>query len=274
MANTASQRQKLVIKWHSMAANGHQSQLTSEQYLRRTKLDVWHRFSEHCELGDAQAWEMFTTVRQRRCLKGWSISSLQRGGQAHTATMVHQRYSREKRNRALQSWRQRRLEKNSLFGGGLHHPPMTEPVGRYRSSWRALSARRSLVRRGPGDHDFLASPMQTPTRWTGLPLPLEANLSSRPMPPVKEAEEEHTTHPDAAGDYRGRGSPSELRTSTFAPANLPSTTPLVPIPNYMEQEFRPQYQRSGNLRSERKVRSIDFARSAPSVHTSPSIARK
>ncbi|PNY29723.1 Uncharacterized protein TCAP_00364, partial [Tolypocladium capitatum] len=256
VASDAEQRRATLAGWKSQAAEEWQLRVEAKSIYRQAWLKLWGEYSAHQAYSEDQAWGLWESQQQRHCLKAWSIATLQRSGQAHTATMVQQRHGRECRSRVLQRWKQcfndargSTLEPNSGF--------ITSSEPHHRSSWRSLPARLSSMRQFHYDPEYPPSAMETPTRWTGLPVPVANTVSSRLMAPVREADDESTATSSAAGDAQAwqPHHPGRSAGSIFI-AQLPSTTPQAPVPAHLEHKPRVPYSKPGHLSRSAVVRSV------------------
>lgn len=206
-------------------------------------LEVWRDHAGDLEQRDMEAWQLWAVERQRNCLKEWSISSLQQSGQAHTASEVHKKHNRERRNRYLQLWRQiGDRPRSHITGVDSQRVSTTHPPGSYRGSWIALSGRRSVIRRNDKGQDFSTSLVETPTRWTGQPIIMSGILPETLMAPVREADEDDGASSTTGDDLGMMTSPSkrpqDRRADRFS--SLSSTTPRAPVPLHLEHDFQEQ----------------------------------
>lgn len=247
IANDGEQRRLVFADWRSQAAEERQLQVEAKSFYRRAWLKLWDEYSAHQRHSEDQTWGLWASQQQRHCLKTWSIATLQRSGQAHTATMVQQRHGRESRGRVFQRWKQYLNDaKRSTLEPDTGFITRSEP--HHRSSWRSLPARLSSMRQFPYDPEYPPSAMETPTRWTGLPVPMANTVSSRLMAPVTEADDESAATSSAAGDAQAwePHHPRGPAGSIFA-AQLPSTTPQAPVPAHLEHRPRVPYSKPGSL---------------------------
>ncbi|RDA86619.1 hypothetical protein CP532_1054 [Ophiocordyceps camponoti-leonardi (nom. inval.)] len=222
--------------WCSQAAADWRLRNRAESQYRRRCLQRWVECSAEQEQRNAQAGKLWTSERQRRCVKLWSIASLRRSGQAHTADMVLRRHDRESRNRVLQRWKTATKGQQGTFGGdNLSSVARARPAA-HRSE-RSLSGQRRRERQ-----EVASSLMETPTRWTGLPLSMAETTSSRRMTPVIEADDETlTVVGSTAAD--GRAWQKSQREESYNPAvqgpQPSSTTPLASVPAHLRRNLRP-----------------------------------
>ncbi|KAK0390028.1 hypothetical protein NLU13_3601 [Sarocladium strictum] len=200
-------------------------------------LDQWTAFSAQVALQEAQAWETWALEQQRAALKDWSIMSLQRGGQAHTASVAYQKHSRDRRHRALQIWKVRyeRAKGGDEMDADLGFTPVPASTRSYRQSWRLFSDRS----RGMNNRSSVTSMTDTPTRWTGQLSLMSSTMGQNPMPVVEEADEKDSIKSPArvAPDF---DSPIRGRQDDNVFGGLPSTTPLAPVPSHLHQGFNPR----------------------------------
>lgn len=195
--------------------------------------DHWSTFAEEGSQQDTRAWEAWSLDRQHAALKDWSILSLQRGGQAHTASVAYQKYIRDRRRRALQLWKHRREKANGAedVEPPLSFTPAPASLRSYRQSWRFFSDRG----RGLGNRSSVMSSTDTPTRSTGQISLMSSTMGQNPMPAVQEADENDHSKSSARGE-KGFVSPVRSRQDDNVFAALASTTPLVPVPSYLQQD--------------------------------------
>lgn len=219
-------------KWKKQAEEDVQLQLATYQHYTQAVLAAWSDVAEEHNQADMQALELWAARRQRQYLKAWSISSLQRSGQAHTATKVQRKKYSEKRNRTFQYWKQvcmgpdfDRVEQDLRF------TPNREPPSGRRSAWRALSVRRHLLVERHNKQDAAARPMETPTRSTGVPLNMSFPLSTKPIVAWRGTDEESTASSDTE-DIGILKSPSKTP-ATARRGILSSTTPRGPVPMHL-----------------------------------------
>ncbi|KAL7924952.1 Sfi1 spindle body domain-containing protein [Trichoderma austrokoningii] len=220
-------------KWKKQAEEDVQLQLATYQHYTQAVLAAWGDIAKEHNQADMQSLELWASRRQRQYLKAWSISSLQRSGQAHTATKVERKNCSEKRNRTFQYWKQAclgpdfdRVEQDLRFTPNRDHPS-----GR-RSAWRALSVRRHLLVERHNKQDSAARPMETPTRSTGVPLNMSFPLSAKPIVAWRGTDGEST----ASSDTEDMGGMLKSPSKTPATARrgiLTSTTPRGPVPMHL-----------------------------------------
>ncbi|OPB39642.1 hypothetical protein A0O28_0053480 [Trichoderma guizhouense] len=222
-----------LTKWNNQAGEDLEVQLATNRHYAQAMLTTWADVAKEQERMDMQSVDIWAARRQRQHLKAWSISTLQRSGQAHTATKVLQRSYGEKRNRAFQHWRQ------SCAGADagrseqdlLRFTPKSELPSARRSGWRALSARRHLLMERQNKQDSASKPMETPTRWTGMPLNMSFPMSAKPLASWRELDEESATSSDTE-EVGMLKSPSKPPSNTGR-ITLPSTTPRGPVPLHL-----------------------------------------
>ncbi|KAH6610970.1 hypothetical protein Trco_000990, partial [Trichoderma cornu-damae] len=223
-----------LTKWKRQTGEDLQVQLATYKHYAQALLTTWGDFATEHNRMDMQALELWAARRQRQHLKAWSISSLQRSGQAHTATRVQQKNYGEKRNRTFQHWRQACTSFDGRSDQDLRFSPKSElPSGR-RSGWRALSVRRHLLMERHNRQDIAARQIETPTRWTGTPLNMSFPILTKPIVPWRGTDEDSTT----SSDTEDAGM---LKSPSKAPANigrgtLPSTTPRGPVPMHLNMK--------------------------------------
>ncbi|CAM1509249.1 Fc.00g029880.m01.CDS01 [Cosmosporella sp. VM-42] len=243
-ARKKSEQLMLAVEtWTEQAVEDGQRYESAQIYHLRGWVVTWSDYTRNLEQRSVDAWQMWAVEKQRHYVKQWSISSLQQSGQAHTASKVHTKHDRERRNRRLQQWRQSsEMSKDNISGPD---PPLgPKPFSRssYRNSWGGLSGRRSGVRRKEENRDFLTSSFETPTRWTGQALPMSGIASRSAMAPVREADEDDAASSTTGGEEASIASPPRYwNRRTEKQLNLSTTTPRAPVPSHLEREFAGQY---------------------------------
>ncbi|PTB39750.1 uncharacterized protein TrAFT101_007475 [Trichoderma asperellum] len=224
-------------KWKKRAEEDVQLQLATYQHYTQALIAAWGDIAKEHDQVDIQSLELWATRRQRQYLKAWSISSLQRSGQAHTATKVQQKSYSEKRNRTFQHWRQACMGPDfDRVEQGLRFTPNREPQpasGR-RSAWRALSVRRHLLAERHNKQDSAARSIETPTRSTGVPLNMSFPLSAKPIVAWRGTDDESTASSDTE-DIGMLKSPSKTP-ATMRRGILSSTTPRGPVPMHLNMK--------------------------------------
>ncbi|RCI14334.1 hypothetical protein L249_5944 [Ophiocordyceps polyrhachis-furcata BCC 54312] len=225
--------------WCSQAAADWRLRCRAESQFRRRCLQIWVKRSAEQEYRNARAGMIWTSERQRRCVKLWSIATLRRSGQAHTADMVLRRHDRESRGRALQKWKTATKGQQGLFSDNA------PSVSRARPS--SLSGQRRREKQA----EVVSSLMETPTRWTGLPLSMAETTSSRRMTPVIEADDEtQTVSGNTAADARAWKSQHGESYNTAVHVPQPSsTTPFASVPAHLRRNIRPLSSSWGRLGS-------------------------
>lgn len=240
-ARDSTSRANTLATWLDESARDERMHYEAQLYHTLPTLDAWGAWSQEQEDMSVQALDMITTGKRIQFQKLWSISSLQHGGLAHTASMVAQKHHREKRNRVLQIWRL-----HSDKGEGLAVTALSQRRDRFaasdgpKTSFR-LPGQRNLIRGGIDGRRQSTGMFETPTRWTGQALPMESLFANRPMPPVREADEEHTPTSSRLGDDDVlEPSPRPMKTMRITTVPRSSTTPKAPVPTHVEEEFRAQ----------------------------------
>lgn len=243
-------------KWKRQTGEDLQAQLATYKHYVQALLTTWGDMAREHDRIDMQSLELWAARRQRLYLKAWSISSLQRSGQAHTATRVQQKNYSEKRNRTFQHWRQACIGLDAVRSEqDLRFTPRSElPSGR-RSGWRALSVRRHLLTERHNKQDITARQIETPTRWTGTPLNMSFPISAKPIVSWRETDEESATSSDTE-DVGMLKSPSKAPGNTRRGV-LPSTTPRGPVPMHLNikpirSEISPRRWNNGDANSKTK----------------------
>ncbi|EXV01291.1 Sfi1 domain spindle body protein [Metarhizium robertsii] len=196
-------------------------------YHKEHMLDKWRYEALTDERRQTEALGLRSTERQRQSLKDWTISALQRSGQAHSAITVRQRHNRENRNRALLSWR-RLASPAKADLPELQSPAWNGPLHSSRRVMKSLSRPRPVFRQFEDGQDLM-SPLKTPSRSTGLSLTATRTLPLRLMDPVEEV--------DGKSVNQGQNNMANLwnhddpRRSRMAdPGTISSTTPRAPMP--------------------------------------------
>lgn len=228
----------LLADWEREVNKGRRLRSVAHGIYRRARVGVWNAVTRQLTDYGAEALALRTTEQQRHCLKAWSIATLQRDGQAHTATVVQQRHNRETQSRAFQRWKQGLAASRigATVSGSSTEVERLNASNTHRSSWRSLPSRLSFIRQ---EHDSLVSPMGTPTRWTGLALPMAStSRSSRLMATVQEADDESSVTSGTAGDVQAWRRLSRGPADDARGMELPSTTPRAPVPAHVEQTWR------------------------------------
>ncbi|PFH57834.1 hypothetical protein XA68_14527 [Ophiocordyceps unilateralis] len=217
-----------LANWCSQAAADWRLQCRAQARYRNRWLEGWDEHSARQEHRNAQAGRLWASERQRRCVKRWSIATLRRSGQAHTADMVLRRHCRESRSRVLQRWRTSTADQRGTFATSPPSTARPKPQPIYWSA-RPISGQRL----GEKQPELVSSLMETPTRWTGLAMPMVETASSRRMTPVMEADDE--AQAGVVSSHHGKGS------NHVAIRGFPSTstTPLASsVPTHLRRKPR------------------------------------
>lgn len=233
-------------------ATARESELYSISGLYRINgwLNAWVDGVARIEQQHLFAQDEWSRRRKHYCLKNWTKSALQNGGQAHTAARVQQRYALEKRSQALQRWQQ--LATSLPPNGSRRMPSISksEPRPGFRQAWTSLSARPQNRSRFHSNQGTPLGPMETPTRWTGSALPMNKSIISRPMPALRETDEQLSSSSSVGGDeeedamgHNAIGhnamTPKPLRWQSTQRSILRSTplssttTPKAPVPSHL-----------------------------------------
>lgn len=256
-SSSAAERRHLTLaNWGLQAAVQEQAHIVAHNHCKEAWLRLWDERSGRQNHRHAQAWRIWTLEQERLCFKAWSIATLQKSGQAHTATVARQRHSRESRGRVLQRWRaSSRASRRGTLGQNLTFTESHKShVGsRNRSAGRGLTGKLWSSKQ-PG---HVALSMETPTRWTGMPVPMTNALPSRLMAIAGEAGGD----PDAATSSLGGAQIKEprhgrLANSTSTAPTWPSTTPLALLPAQFERKLPVPRSRAGNPGSSELGRSL------------------
>lgn len=231
----ADRKLTIATLWGQQTFQAETSHSLAMNYRKNRLLDEWKQGALMSGRRQKEASELWASERQLESLKAWTISALQRSGQAHSAVMVQQRHYRETRNKALLYWRQT-TNQDSADIPDLRSPAWNDRSNSSRKFARSLPRWRPAFRRFDESQD-LASPMQTPSRSTGLSLPATSTLPTRLMDPVEELDGESVDNGfDAAVSsrslyQRGRGHVAVSRI-------MSSTTPRAPIPKHIHRTMR------------------------------------
>lgn len=218
--------------WYSLTSDDLRLQCRTESRYRTRWLERWDEVSAQQEGRGSQAWRLWASERQRRCVKIWSIAALRRSGQAHTADMVLRRHSRENLGRALQRWR------SSTAGQGA-----TSLTNRPSVQLSSHRSGKSVAGREKQPELVGSYLMETPTRWTGFPMSMSGIASTRRMTPVIESDDEprtaagSTAVPDvrAGQSLREETSDGGVRRMSLST----STTPQASVPPHLRRKSRP-----------------------------------
>lgn len=219
-------RRASVLLWKQFTLQSDASLSLGIDCRKHYLLDEWKYGALHDEQLQKAAMEQWSSERQREAVKIWTISTLQRSGQAHSAIMVRQRHKRETRNRAFLFWRRHTnpAETNLLEP---QSPAWDGPLSISRKTTRSLPKTRTYFRRFDDNQD-LPSPLHTPSRSTGFALPTSRTLPIRLMDPVEEVDAESVGN---SSDKPGKPDPGGLMHGNLGPSRvLSSTTPRAPIP--------------------------------------------
>ncbi|RGP63431.1 regulator of v-atpase in vacuolar membrane 1 [Fusarium longipes] len=244
LARKASHQMALAIDSWMEQADINQRQVQAARLLHAQEwLEAWKAYAIDLEQQDTEAWQLWAADQQRQCLKSWSIASLQQSGQAHTAFEVRKKHERERRNRALQHWKQRD-DRIRTTAPRTHLYPNSVPTAWPRGGWRMTSGRRSITSRNDRGHDYSSTPLETPTRWTGQPFSMSTMMPPGSMAPLRETDEDDGAFSLAGDDDDAElpASPS-LRPASRGPSqfsSLPSTTPMAPVPSHLDGGVRGQ----------------------------------
>ncbi|KAM0391607.1 hypothetical protein ACHAQC_006401 [Fusarium culmorum] len=242
LARKVSHQLTLVVDtWINQADMDQRHMQASQLHRAHEWLETWTAYARDLEQQDTEAWQLWASDKQRQSLKSWSIASLQQSGQAHTALEVQKKHERERRNRVLQYWKQRDDRIRTIVPETRPYPNSL-PTAWPRGGWRMTSGRRSMASRNDRAYDYLSTPLETPTRWTGQPFSMSTMMPPGSMAPLREADENDEVFSLAGDedDVELPASPS-LRPASRGPSkfsSLPSTTPMAPVPSHLERGAR------------------------------------
>ncbi|KAK2603932.1 regulator of (H+)-ATPase in vacuolar membrane [Conoideocrella luteorostrata] len=227
-----NRKQAIAMQWRRRTIQAAMSHASAINYYQQKIIDEWGNHAFVSGQRQANASGLWATERQRQSLKAWTISTLQMSGQAHTASMVQQRHGREDRGRSLQKWKQY-TGRLTVIEPLPEFKPTTraDPLNSSRTTARSLSKWPPLSRRPEDDQDA-TSPIQTPSRSTGLPFSVARAPSIRLMDPVEEVDGE-----SALSDTPSIGMTKQTqigRTSVARPGSMTSTTPRAPVPAHVQ----------------------------------------
>lgn len=243
--SAAERRLAALAHWDTQATVEQQAHIVAQKHCREGWLGLWDERSARHSCFRAQACRLWALEQERLCFKSWSIATLQRSGQAHTAIVAWQRHSRESRSRILQRWR----ASSQAYGRDAlgRNPGRVDMLGPLSGSRHRIAGRVtpggpwSSKQAGPA-----SLPMETPTRWTGLPVPMTKALSSRLITTIGDGD-------DGAGltasSFRGTTKGSRygrLTDSILTAPTSPSTTPLAPLPAQLERRMGAPFSKSGH----------------------------
>ncbi|KAM0512171.1 hypothetical protein ACHAPE_009101 [Trichoderma viride] len=266
-------------RWKKQAEDDVQLQLATYQHYTQAVLAAWSDVAKEHNQADMQSLELWAARRQRQYLKAWSISSLQRSGQAHTATKVQEKKYSAKRNRTFHHWKEACMGPEfDRAEQDLRFTPNREPASGRRSAWRALSVRRHLLVERHNKPDAAARPMETPTRSTGVPLNMSFPLSAKPILAWRGTDEESTASSDT-DDIRMVKSPSKTP-ATARRGILSSTTPRAPVPVHLnikatrsEIFTSPHRWSTGDVAKNAKPGLSQNVSNAPQPNSRPNLSR-
>ena len=232
-------------QWRNATAEEGELYSISGLYRINGWLNAWVDGVTRIEQRHLFAQDEWSRRQKHYCLKNWTKSSLQNGGQAHTAARVQQRYALEKRSQALQRWQQLATSLPPNTSRQMPIISRSEPRPAFRQAW--TSARPQNKSRFHSNQGTPLGPMETPTRWTGSALPMNKSIISRPMPALRETDEQLSSSSSVVGDEEevvmrhDTLTPRPLRWQTTQSSILRSTplssttTPRAPVPSH----FRP-----------------------------------
>lgn len=207
----------------------------------------WEKKSMRHMFLHGQARELWATQNQKNRIKSWAISALQQSGQAHTATMVRHRHSRDRRQKAFQRWRLTVYGYEESNTKPEHVVTSAKTLNNIHLSRSLIQGTRPAARGTTGDLE-LRSPLETPTRSTGISLSAASARPLRPMARVEEIDAESLdsleTEEDAIRWHPRRPNHRPMSVVT----ELPSTTPQAPVPTYLQRNFTASRLRSSLVR--------------------------
>ncbi|KAG6015860.1 hypothetical protein E4U43_004666 [Claviceps pusilla] len=161
---------------HNLAVN-----LREQQFLNE-----WHKLAIANYQQQLSAAELWASEQQRQSLKAWARSTLQKGGQAHSADMVRGRHEQNHRNRAFQWWRHRASRsKHAEAFSGLQSPVLSVQINNsHKTAMKHL--KWPLLSQLPSYKQEAMTPIQTPSRSTGVLFPSSHAPGLRFTDPVAE----------------------------------------------------------------------------------------
>ncbi|QPH04494.1 hypothetical protein C2857_001538 [Epichloe festucae Fl1] len=237
-SSNVHRKQAICAVWGKFAVEQAVSHTLAIHHRRGRFLNEWseHASANHQqELDAAVSW---ATEQQRQSLKAWTISTLQKSGQAHSADMVKHRHERDLRNRAFQRWRSAASRSKPVdFFPELQSqsPALTGLVNSSYNTTRKHSKWRPLFPRLDYNQEAL-TPVHTPSRSTGLLFPSTHAPPIRFMDPVGRTDGKLENSDARGSDMRGH----DLVARAIMPrqVDLPTTTPKVPVPAHVQISSR------------------------------------
>ncbi|KAG6042154.1 hypothetical protein E4U41_004958 [Claviceps citrina] len=228
--DSGNRKRAIYAIWREQAAQEAESHTVAANLPSKQFIQEWRKRASADHQQELDAAELWATEQQRQFLKAWARSTLQKGGQAHSADMARRRHERDHRNRAFQRWRQLASRPKHVDASpGLHSPALTAPVSSSRRTalkhlkWLPLSRRLDYKQEA-------VTPMHTPSRSTGL------LFSSAHAPVLRFADSVGGTNRKAQNSV-ARGSNLGRHTPTAqglmpGQGHVPTTTPKVPAPSH------------------------------------------
>ncbi|KAG6009835.1 hypothetical protein E4U21_001265 [Claviceps maximensis] len=239
------------VSWRNQAVEGVAFHDLAISHREQHFLHEWRKRTVANYQQQLDAAELWASEQQRQSLKAWARSTLQKGGQAHSATMVRCRHERDHRNKSFQRWRHlaSRLKDVEAFSD-LQSPARSVQIhDSHKTTLKRL--RWPPLARRPDYKQEALTPFHTPSRSTGLLFPSSHLPDLRFTDPVADRGKRL--------EHSGAGK-SELLRQGLAGLELrpgqgvmPITTPKTPVPAHVQNRSRyipalTGYQERGLLR--------------------------
>ncbi|KAG5952458.1 hypothetical protein E4U58_000788 [Claviceps cyperi] len=223
----AIRKRAICVSWELQAVQGATSRTRAVNLREHQFLREWSKlaFVHHQQQLDAA--EFWATEQQRQSLKAWARSTLQKGGQAHSADMVRRKYARDYRNRASQRWRHlsSRSKHDEIFPE-LQSPALTVRINNSHRSTSKNSKWPPLCRRLGVKQEAL-TPVDTPSRSTGLLFSSTHVPSIRFMSPAADGDKKFGIYDAQKSDVWKQG--VVARKFMFGHGDMPTSTPKTPV---------------------------------------------
>ncbi|KAG5978279.1 hypothetical protein E4U55_006304 [Claviceps digitariae] len=223
-----SWRKQVVDKaaFHDLAVNLREQQ----------SLHEWRRLAVANYQQRLDAAELWASEQQRQSLKAWARSTLQKGGQAHSANMVRRRHERDHRNKAFHWWRHlaSRLKQVEAFPD-LQSPALSILINDSHTTTLKQSKWPPLSRRPDYKQEAL-TPIHTPSRSTGLLFPSSHARGLRFTDPVAKRGRRLENSGARKSDLWRQGLAGRELMSGHA--DNPMTTPKTPVPTHLRNPSR------------------------------------
>ncbi|KAG6052994.1 hypothetical protein E4U33_000321, partial [Claviceps sp. LM78 group G4] len=228
----AIRKRAICVSWELQAVKGATSQTRAVSLREHQCLREWSKlaFVHHQQQLDAAAF--WATQQQRQSLKAWARSTLQKGGQAHSADMVRRRHARDYRNRASLRWRHLSSQsKHDEIFPELQSSAFTVRINNSHRSTSKNSKWPPLSRRLGVKQEAL-TPVDTPSRSTGLLFSSTHVPSIRFMSPAAERDKTFGISGAQKPDVWKQG--IAARKFMFGHGEMPTSTPKTPVPSRVQ----------------------------------------